>query len=247
MRPDLIVAEAAPPARRDHARHPRPPHQPRHRPARGAGLPRLLRAGSRWAVRSAYRATRHRLRSGTSTATRRPRGSRFAGLAGGGRRRSRRAASPGPGPGRHGAGEDPASGRGGAGGPRRESGDLVLDPNRTPIQPAGPRPETRSSRSWPTRSGLLRVPCPLRRLLRRLHPRPAGARPWPLTRVSSGPDPAAVDVDTAGGVADGQTIADWRRLRGRTPNADVAVEVDAGEFLRRLIERVGALAASRAS
>jgi purine nucleosidase len=60
-------------------------------------------------------------------------------------------------------------------------------------------------------------------------------------------EPAAVDVDTSGGLADGQTIADWRRLRGRTPNADVAVEADAGEFLRRLIERVGMLAASRAS
>jgi purine nucleosidase len=52
----------------------------------------------------------------------------------------------------------------------------------------------------------------------------------------------AVDVDTAGGRADGQTIADWRRLWGRTPNADVAVEADAGEFLRRLVERVGILA-----
>jgi len=56
---------------------------------------------------------------------------------------------------------------------------------------------------------------------------------------------AAVDVDTAGGLADGQTIADWRKLWGRTPNADVAVEADAAEFLRRLVERVGALAASR--
>ena len=58
---------------------------------------------------------------------------------------------------------------------------------------------------------------------------------------------AAVDVDTSGGVADAQTVADWRRLWGRTPNADVAVEADAGEFLGRLIERVGALAAERAS
>jgi purine nucleosidase len=55
----------------------------------------------------------------------------------------------------------------------------------------------------------------------------------------------AVDVDTAGGLADGQTIADWRKLWGRTPNADVAVEADAAEFLRRLVERVGDLAASR--
>ena len=58
-------------------------------------------------------------------------------------------------------------------------------------------------------------------------------------------EPVAVDVDTAGGRADGQTIADWRGLWGRTPNADVAVEVDAAEFLRRLVERVGSLAAAR--
>ncbi len=57
--------------------------------------------------------------------------------------------------------------------------------------------------------------------------------------------PAAVDVDGAGGAADGQTIADWRGLWNRTPNVDVAVEVDANEFLRRLVERVGALAAAR--
>ena len=60
-------------------------------------------------------------------------------------------------------------------------------------------------------------------------------------------EPAAVDVDTAGGRADGQTIADWRKLWGRTPNADVATEADAAEFLRRLVERVGALAAERAN
>jgi purine nucleosidase len=60
-------------------------------------------------------------------------------------------------------------------------------------------------------------------------------------------EPAAVDVDASGGVADGQTIADWRRVWGRTPNVDVAVGADAGEFLRRLTERVGALAAERAS
>jgi len=55
----------------------------------------------------------------------------------------------------------------------------------------------------------------------------------------------AVDVDTAGGLADGQTVADWRKLWGRTPNADIAVEANAAEFLRRLVERVGALVASR--
>ncbi len=56
-------------------------------------------------------------------------------------------------------------------------------------------------------------------------------------------EPAVVDVDTSGGAADGQTIADRRGLWKRAPNVDVAVEVDAGEFLRRLVERVGDLAA----
>ena len=54
----------------------------------------------------------------------------------------------------------------------------------------------------------------------------------------------AVDVDTAGGPGDGQTIADWRGLWGRRPNVDVAVTADADAFLDRLVERVGGLAAS---
>lgn len=54
-------------------------------------------------------------------------------------------------------------------------------------------------------------------------------------------------VDASGGPADGQTIADWRRLWGRPPNVDVAVAADVPEFLRRLVERVGALAAERAT
>jgi purine nucleosidase len=55
-------------------------------------------------------------------------------------------------------------------------------------------------------------------------------------------EPVAVDVDTSGGPGDGQTIADFRRLWGRAPNADLAVEVDAEAFLERLIERVGGMA-----
>jgi len=57
--------------------------------------------------------------------------------------------------------------------------------------------------------------------------------------------PMAVDVDTAGGLADGLTIGDRRGVWGRTPNMDVAVEGHAGEFLARLIERAGALASDR--
>jgi len=58
--------------------------------------------------------------------------------------------------------------------------------------------------------------------------------------------PVAVDVDTSRGLGDGQTIADVRGLWGRTPNVDLAVTADAPEFLRRLVERVGRLAAERA-
>jgi purine nucleosidase len=54
--------------------------------------------------------------------------------------------------------------------------------------------------------------------------------------------PVAVDVDASGGVADGQTVADWRGHWRRDPNADVAVEADAAVFLDRWIDRVGALA-----
>ena len=54
-----------------------------------------------------------------------------------------------------------------------------------------------------------------------------------------------VDVDTAGGPADGLTIADWRGLTGTPPNVDVAVAADVPEFMRRFIERVGGLAERR--
>jgi purine nucleosidase len=54
--------------------------------------------------------------------------------------------------------------------------------------------------------------------------------------------PVAVDVDTSGGPGDAQTIADVRRLWGRTPNVDLAVEADAATFLARLVDRVGGMA-----
>jgi purine nucleosidase len=58
-------------------------------------------------------------------------------------------------------------------------------------------------------------------------------------------EPAFVDVDASGGPGDGGTIADWRHVTGRAANADVAVEVDADEFVRRLVARVGDLAGAR--
>ena len=54
-----------------------------------------------------------------------------------------------------------------------------------------------------------------------------------------------VDVETAGELTTGMTVADRRRITGRPPNVDVAVTADAATFIERLIERVGALAADR--
>jgi purine nucleosidase len=55
----------------------------------------------------------------------------------------------------------------------------------------------------------------------------------------------AVDVELGGTLTTGETVADWRGVWGRAPNVDVAVEADAPEFLRRFVERVGRLAATR--
>jgi purine nucleosidase len=57
----------------------------------------------------------------------------------------------------------------------------------------------------------------------------------------------AVDVELGGTLTTGQTVTDWRRIWGKPPNLDVAVEANAAEFLERFIERVGRLAASRAT
>ena len=54
-----------------------------------------------------------------------------------------------------------------------------------------------------------------------------------------------VDVETAGELTAGMTVADRRRLTGNAPNLDVAVEADIPEFLDRLVDRVGGLAAER--
>jgi len=55
----------------------------------------------------------------------------------------------------------------------------------------------------------------------------------------------AVDVELGGRLTTGETVADWRRVWGRPPNVDVAVEADAARFFELFIERVGALAAER--
>ena len=59
--------------------------------------------------------------------------------------------------------------------------------------------------------------------------------------------PLRVDVELAGTLTTGETVADWRGARGLPPNVDVAVATDAEAFLERFIERVGRLARERAS
>jgi len=56
-----------------------------------------------------------------------------------------------------------------------------------------------------------------------------------------------VDVEVDGTLTTGETVTDWRRVWGKPANVEVAVEADADEFLRRFVERVGRLAAGRAS
>jgi purine nucleosidase len=54
-----------------------------------------------------------------------------------------------------------------------------------------------------------------------------------------------VDIELAGTLTTGETVTDWRRVWGRPPNVDVAVDGDADRFLERFVERVGGLAAGR--
>ncbi len=52
-----------------------------------------------------------------------------------------------------------------------------------------------------------------------------------------------VDVETRGELTTGMTVADRRRLTGKPANLDVATSANVTEFLDRLVERVGGLAA----
>jgi purine nucleosidase len=51
--------------------------------------------------------------------------------------------------------------------------------------------------------------------------------------------PATVDVELAGTLTRGTTVADWAGMWGRMPNADIAYRTDPAIFFDRLIERVG--------
>ncbi len=57
----------------------------------------------------------------------------------------------------------------------------------------------------------------------------------------------SVDVELDGTLTAGETVTDWRRVWGKPPNVDVAVEGDGETFLARFIERVGDLAARAVS
>ncbi len=56
-----------------------------------------------------------------------------------------------------------------------------------------------------------------------------------------------VDIELGGTLTTGETVTDWRRVWGKPANVEVAVDADADEFLRRFVERVGRLAAARAT
>ncbi|MGD0123011.1 MAG: nucleoside hydrolase [Candidatus Limnocylindrales bacterium] len=60
-------------------------------------------------------------------------------------------------------------------------------------------------------------------------------------------EPLTVEVELGGRLTTGETVTDWRRVWGRPPNVDVAVEADSARFMARFIERVGDLAAVRAT
>ena len=54
---------------------------------------------------------------------------------------------------------------------------------------------------------------------------------------------AAVDVELTGTLTRGMTVADWRGIWGKPPNAHIGIEVDPEAFFDRFIERVGPFAA----
>jgi purine nucleosidase len=55
-------------------------------------------------------------------------------------------------------------------------------------------------------------------------------------------EPAAVDVEIAGELTSGMTVVDWRGVWKRTPNAEVATEVDAPRFLAAFLDAMERLA-----
>ena len=56
-------------------------------------------------------------------------------------------------------------------------------------------------------------------------------------------DALPVQVELEGRLTTGETVTDWRRVWGRPPNLEVAIEANIAEFFARFIERVGTVAA----
>ena len=56
-----------------------------------------------------------------------------------------------------------------------------------------------------------------------------------------------VQVELGGTLTNGETVTDWRRVWGREPNLDIALEADVDTFFDRFIDRVGTLAAQRSN
>ncbi len=56
-------------------------------------------------------------------------------------------------------------------------------------------------------------------------------------------EPLSVQVELEGRYTTGETVTDWRRVWGRPPNLDIALEADITTFFDRFIDRVAALAA----
>lgn len=54
--------------------------------------------------------------------------------------------------------------------------------------------------------------------------------------------PATIDVELAGSLTRGATVADWRGHWGRSPNADIAVRADAEQVIDLLVTRIATLA-----
>jgi inosine-uridine nucleoside N-ribohydrolase len=55
-------------------------------------------------------------------------------------------------------------------------------------------------------------------------------------------EPAAVDVEIAGELTSGMTVADWRGVWKRAPNAEVATEADATRFIAGFLDAMERLA-----
>jgi purine nucleosidase len=66
----------------------------------------------------------------------------------------------------------------------------------------------------------------------------AGALDRSLVRVEA----LAVEVELAGTWTSGETVTDWRRVWGKPPNLDIAVEANVAAFFDRFIERVANVA-----